>query len=417
MISNDLLKTKILELAISGRLVENNPSLPAVEVDEINSNFNFEIPQNWKWVRYGNIADSKMGKTILRSDLIENGIPVYSATQQDKIFGFVKKSDLLLKKGDIVIPARGNSIGYAMLVNDEVATCTQTTICSTNISKVNSKYLVYCCQYFRKIWFKFSGAAIPQVTIKQINNNILPLPPKEEQELIVNKLEEIFALIDKKSKNDNDIDRLKKTLKNKILDEAINGTLVENDLTLPSIDLTNYVDKGPYDLPFNWRWSKLMFIGTSKIGLTYSPADVNDNGIIVLRSSNIKNGKLVLEDIVRVKCKINDTLYVQNNDILICARNGSKSLVGKSAILTDIKEKMTFGAFMALYSSNYNSWVYWFMQSKFYYYQLAQGSNTMTINQLTQKHLNNILIPIPPREEQKKIVDRIEQLFYLIDKL
>ena len=64
-------------------------------------------------------------------------------------------------------------------------------------------------------------------------------------------------------------------------------------------------------------------IGTTNIGLTYKPTDIVADGTMVLRSSNIINGKIDLSDLVRVNSIVRDNQYIQENDILICARNGS----------------------------------------------------------------------------------------------
>ena len=76
-------------------------------------------------------------------------------------------------------------------------------------------------------------------------------------------------------------------------------------------------------------WCKVEDISQSYIGLTYSPKDVSSQGTIVLRSSNIQNGKIDLTDIVRVSKEIPSKLVVNANDIIICARNGSKKLYNR----------------------------------------------------------------------------------------
>jgi len=135
-----------------------------------------------------------------------------------------------------------------------------------------------------------------------------------------------------------------------------------------------------------------------------------------LRSSNIQQGKLSLQDIVRVNSDIPEKLYVQNNDILICARNGSKRLVGKSAIINGIKEPMTFGAFMAICKTSLYEYVYLFLQSNVFFSQLREVSGTTTINQLTQNNFNSFLIPIPPRVEQMRIANKFAELVPYIER-
>lgn len=182
------IKESILFNSVTG-LKESN-KLPLNDYNKI------KLPSNWVWVKFKDLATCRMGKTILTKDLKNSGIPVYSATNTDSVLGYIEKSDLILNKGDIVIPARGNSIGCATIINDIEATCTQTTIACYPNDKINNKFLYYCCYAFKKVWFKYSGSAIPQITISNINENYVPLPPKEEQQRIVEKLDQLLPLCD-----------------------------------------------------------------------------------------------------------------------------------------------------------------------------------------------------------------------------
>ncbi len=122
-----------------------------------------------------------------------------------------------------------------------------------------------------------------------------------------------------------------------------------------------------------------------------------------------------MEDVVRVSKKIPENLFVETNDIIICARNGSKKLVGKSALVTDVNEVTTFGAFMAICKTSLYSFVYYFLQSELFFTQLSDVSSTTTINQLTQTNFNHFLIPLPPLAEQQRIVAKIEELMPLVE--
>ena len=184
---------------------------------------------------------------------------------------------------------------------------------------------------------------------------------------------------------------------------------IKKDKPLPPIT----EDEIPFEIPPTWKWVRLGDIGESRIGLTYHPEDISDDGMIVLRSSNIQNNKLSFNDVVRVKAAVPNNLLVNTGDIIICARNGSKALVGKSAIIQDIKEPMTFGAFMAIYKSPINEYVKIYLDSPLFKKTL-DAVNTVTINQITQKNLNNAIIPLPPLAEQKRIVAKIEELEPLV---
>ena len=174
-------------------------------------------------------------------------------------------------------------------------------------------------------------------------------------------------------------------------------------------------DEIPFEIPQGWEWARIRDISRSYIGLTYSPADVSPNGPIILRSSNIKDGKLHLDDIVRVKASVPEKLWVEKNDIIICARNGSKKLVGKSAIIPEVSEPMTFGAFMAICKTSLWKYVFCFLQSDLFFSQLREVSGTTTINQLTQNNFNGFLIPIPPYSEQERIFEQLNAILPLIE--
>lgn len=170
----------------------------------------------------------------------------------------------------------------------------------------------------------------------------------------------------------------------------------------------------PFDIPETWRWVRLGTIGYTNIGLTYRPKDQTMDGVIVLRSSNIQNGKMVYEDIVKVNMEIPDNKMCKVGDILICARNGSKRLVGKSAIVD--KAGMSFGAFMAIFRSGCNQYIIHVINSAYFRNSLLGDTGTTTINQITQDMLKNSLVPLPPLAEQKRIVAKIEELLPLVDR-
>ena len=169
----------------------------------------------------------------------------------------------------------------------------------------------------------------------------------------------------------------------------------------------------PFDIPESWCWCRLGEIIDTNIGLTYSPTDiVQSGGIAVLRSNNIQNGEIVYNDLVYVSKTVPEKCMAKKGDLLICARNGSRALVGKCAI---IKENgMSFGAFMALIRSPFNSYIMNFINSPLYRARL-EGVNTTTINQITQDNLKETLIPLPPLAKQKRIVIAIEKFMPLIE--
>ena len=161
------------------------------------------------------------------------------------------------------------------------------------------------------------------------------------------------------------------------------------------------------------EYTKLGDLGEIFIGLTYKPENVSTEGTIVLRSSNIQDGELDFNDIVRVNCPVRENLLVKQNDILMCSRNGSAKLVGKCTLLPRISEPMTFGAFMTIIRTPYNGYLRYFFDSSAFRDQI-KGSATTTINQITRKMLDDVQVPIFDIETQNQISAQFEKLSMLI---
>jgi restriction endonuclease S subunit len=157
-----------------------------------------DVPAHWEVAKTSHFFKAAMGQTILAEDLVEDGEwPVFSATDGDHYFGRVNDPKVRLDVGDIVIPARGNSIGSVKLVV-EPATTTQTTIYCKPLSPSKLK-ATYVYQYFRgckESLFYFTQTAIPQITVKEVKANVILIPPFTEQTAIVEFLETELAKFD-----------------------------------------------------------------------------------------------------------------------------------------------------------------------------------------------------------------------------
>lgn len=119
-------------------------------------------------------------------------------------------------------------------------------------------------------------------------------------------------------------------------------------------------------------------------------------------------------DLVKVKCQIRENQYLKRNDIVICARNGSKALVGKCAIYEGDSDVISFGAFMAIFRTPFFQYAYLYFNSPVFRRNFS-NDDSKQINQVTQNILKNSLIPIPPEEEQKRITDKINSVFSFLD--
>ncbi|MBQ9813719.1 MAG: restriction endonuclease subunit S [Thermoguttaceae bacterium] len=440
------LRNSILQLAIQGKLVEQNKNEGISLKGEVWEDEIFPIPDNWIWKRFGFFANIRMGKTILKKDLFDEGIPVYSATQSDTVLGYVKCAELELHKDDLVIPARGNSIGYVTLVKDEVATCTQTTICATKLHDILPEYLYYCCYAFKPIWFVYSGSAIPQITVNQISNCMVPLPPLPEQKRIVAKIEELLPYIDRYEVAWTRLGELDKQfpgdLQKSVLQLAIQGKLVEQrpdegtaeelyreiqrekqrlvkegkikkEKPLPEIK----EDEIPFEIPDGWKWVRLPSIAQMCLGKMLDKQKNTGTFCQYLRNVNVRWGSFDLSDLLEMRFEdvVDPRFLIEKNDLVMC--EGGEP--GRCAVWTSEKP---FHFQKALHRIRFwNKLNPFFFFHLFKYYADSGMINDFftgsTIKHLTGQALEKFIVPLPPLSEQKRIVAKIEELLPLCERL
>lgn len=247
------------------------------------------------------------------------------------------------------------------------------------IDAINAKFFLY---YLIASKIPSLGYSRHYKLLKELN---VPVPPIAEQEKIVAELDCLSGIIEKKKQQLKELDALAQSIFYEMF-----GDPVEND-------------KG-------WEMKRLGDISQSQIGITYKPENVSDdNGTIVLRSGNIQESALCFNDIVRVNCDIKEHKYVQKGDILMCSRNGSHRLVGKVAMIPELSEKMTYGAFMTIIRSDFQSYLFAFFKTPAFRSQLT-SAQTATINQITVKMLNEIIVALPPLSLQQDFASKIESI-------
>jgi type I restriction enzyme S subunit len=421
----------------------------------------FDIPSTWSWVRFGNLVCYNMGKTPPRAesqwwgagvpwvsiaDMPESGhiLETKESVTHEAIHD--KFSERISKAGTLIMSFKLTVGRVSILDIDAVHNEAIISIYPyADENETIKKYLFAILPYVAQSGDSKNAIKGKTLNDTSISNLLIPLPPLEEQKRIVAKLEEILPLIDRYEAAWNKLEEFNKRfpgdMQKSILQLAIQGKLVEQhpeegtgeelfqqirqnceqEESQPkrrgkkTSITTNAEQEPPFDIPDTWKWVKLGQLGYTNIGLTYSPKDVRNDGVIVLRSSNIQNGKMDYEDLVKVSCEIPDNKMCHVGDILICARNGSKRLVGKAALID--QEGMSFGAFMAIFRSICNPYILHVINSAYFRNTLLGDTGTTTINQITQDMLKNVLIPLPPLDEQKRIVAKLEEVLPLCDRL
>lgn len=235
-------------------------------------------------------------------------------------------------------------------------------------------YFMNTSLYHNQVLPLIQGIKVSSVSKSAIQGTWLCIPPIEEQRRIASALTCIDNLIDS-------LDRLiakKRDIKQGAMQQLLSGKKRLKGFTEP------------------WVEKKLGDVVTNSIGLTYSPNNVKKYGTLVLRSSNIKNGKLIFEDNVFVEMSIPERAKVHTNDLLVCVRNGSKALIGKSAVITKDAEGMAFGAFMTILRANGIEQIFlnYYWQTDFIQKQVRDNMGA-TINQITNADISDFDIYVP----------------------
>ena len=330
----------------------------------------------WEKVKLGDIC-TYQSSTIKQSDLQEiNGeYPIYGASGFIKNVNFYKQD-----KPYVAVVKDGAGVGRVMQLPAFSSIIGTMQYIIPN-SDTDVKYLAYAMEHMNLSKY-YTGATIPHIYFRDYKNE----HDFVAQQQITSTLDKLQSIIAHRKQ------QLAK------LDELVKGRFVEM-FGDPTTNPNGYPVKAMSEIAEYWN------------GLTYKPEDVTENGTIVLRSSNIQNMQLEFTDIVRVNCKIVDKKYVHENDILMCSRNGSAKLVGKVALIHELDEPMSFGAFMMIIRSQYYPYLMTYFQHPAFRSQITTGATT-TINQITGNMMNKVVLPVP----DMSMVDQFAAFVTQVDK-
>ena len=391
-----------------------------------------------------------MGQTILKNQMIEKGIPVYSATIEDKPLGFIDKNQnkINLSFGDFVIPARGASIGFVTLITCENACCTQTTMYMKLFNKIISNYLYFVFYGLKDLIFKVSGSAQPQITVSDVSEQLFPLPPINEQKRIENKIDILTRHLNTYHKIEKELTSLESSfeekLKASILQYAIGGKLVKQDPhDEPASKLLERIkaekeklikegkikrdknesniiigdDKNYYEnIPNNWLAVPLKNLcALITCGYASTPK-YEDNGIPFVSAKNVKPNKFIFSNYNFISEELFNKIhrnYVPEIGDILLTRVGAG--IGEACII-DVNDKFGIYVSLTLIKPIYkltNKYLLLVLQSP--YGKTLSKKNTYGLD-ASQGNLNvdkvrKFIIPFPPINEQKRITMKINNIF------
>lgn len=257
-----------------------------------------------------------------------------------------------------------------------------------NCKPENINYIFYYLQSSKVNSFfdnELTGSTIRNLSLKSIREIPILLPPTEEQNAITDCLSTWDQAIEKQTA----LIAQKELAKKALMQQLLSGK------------------KRLKGFSGEWKELRLKDLGVIVSGLTYSPEDVKTSGVLVLRSSNIQEKQLDFRDCVYVEKKESEFNPVKKGDILICVRNGSRSLIGKNVMITQELEGVAFGAFMTVFRSDVNNYLIHLFDTDYYFSEVNKNLGA-TINSINGSDLKLFKFPIPPLEEQTAIANILQ---------
>lgn len=341
--------------------------------------------KGWEIKKWHEVLEIRSGRNQTEVECENGEYPILGSA--GKVMGYAKK--YISDEGSILIGRKG-TINNPLFIPYKYWNV-DTAFGIHALQSIDNRFLYYFCKNY-DFTKEDKGSGRPSLVKTDLLKIEMPIPPLPEQQEIVSILDDAFESIERAKSN------AEQNLKN--AKELFNVYLHKY--------FTNKED--------GWEEKSLKDVAEYFNGLTYSPKNVSNEGMIVLRSSNIQEDKLDFKDIVRVDIKVKEKIIVRDGDILMCSRNGSQRLVGKTATINNLNEVMTFGTFMMIIRSEYNPYLIWFFKSTSFKNQISSGENTM-INQITRYMLDDISLSFPPVKIQNEIVSQLDSLSDKIKKL
>ena len=389
----------------------------------------FDLPDSWEWVRLGDISEIKGGTTIPTEQECSEGILPYikvsdlntqenikEITTSNRYVNEWKESHVI-SKDSIVFPKRGGAI----FTNKKRIT-RQPLLADLNLMSVHP---LGCFEYVY-LWFDSfklstiqSGSNIPQINNQDLEPLYIPLPPEKEQTRIVCTVSKLLDIIDILSiRCSNLFDKIN-IAKSKILELAMQGKLVPQDSAdEPAADMlcrinpkAKIITDTPHypKLPDNWVLAKLTDLANLLSGRDLANEDCNDihEGIPYLRgASNIENGNLKF-----VRWSKNPQVISIKNDVLLSC----KGTVGK-IVLNKYGEIHIARQFMAIRCGQ-SILPHYLMTVLLAHISTIRKSANGIIPGISRDVLLELIIPVPPINEQMRIMQQVYLLFGILDSI
>lgn len=485
------LKNAILQLAVQGKLVpqckEDEPAsellkricaekdqngikgkkLPPITDEEIP----FDIPENWEWVRLGEIGSLLSGYAFKSTEYEKSGVQVVrisdladdTVSTKDAVY-YSKKDELnqyLVVKNSFLICLTG-SIGKMAWVQDNIPRYLNQRVgmyISYDVSITPYLWLFLHSPYVINQWIASKTSTNGNIKNSNVTEALCPIPPLAEQERIVAKIEELMPLVEEYGKAEEQLTKLNAEfpdkLRKSILQQAVQGKLTERDpADEPASELIKRIktekealiksgkikkekplppisdDEKPFDIPDTWEWVRLGDIVRYQGGYAYkSDTYVGCSNNQIIRLGNVKNNKLLLDSAPvfvsdHIACETEEYRIMPNT--ILFTMTGTKGK--RDYFYTCCTTENNMGSNSLYLNQRVGclkadgdiclEWLVFFLQTETVLSQIF-ATATGNVNQanIGSNSTLNLVLPIPPLAEQKRIVKRVEELLALCDEL
>jgi type I restriction enzyme, S subunit len=425
----------------------------------------FEIPESWEWVRLGSIFSIEMGQSPAGNTVSENNIGI--EFHQGKMFFGDKYINLSGKytssptkyapKNSVLLCVRA-PVGKVNITNRKL--CIGRGLCAIiPLAGMPLLFVYYLLAAYENIFVKqATGTTFVAITAETVKNQLIPLPPFAEQIRIAEQIEKLIPVINEYRKVEDNIKKLNdcfpELLKKSILQEAVQGKLVPQDPTdepasvlLERIraekerliqegkikrdkhesviyrrDNSHYEKRGseeiciddeiPFELPNGWRWCRFSTICYKLTDGSHNPPPKRAKGFRVISARNIKNGRILFTDEDRL-CdqngfnKENPRTQISKGDVILGIIGGS---IGNTAIY-GYDEPVIAQRSIAIFGSSINNkYMKLLLDSPLFQQQFNSKSNGTAQGGIYLGELANMLVPLPPVNEQNRILASLSSL-------
>ena len=444
------LKGSLLFAAMQGKIVEQNenelvPDLSGIK-NKKTEEIGFDIPSKWQTAHLETISESIASKQyqIAASEFkTEGSFPVVSQSKE-YVIGYCDDKTKLYHHDKPVVVFGDHTTIVKYVDFDFVVGADGVKIFEPNTDIITAKFFSYVLDYYSTGLEKVGGYSRHY---KFVKDKPFPIPPVEEQHRIVAKIEELLPYIDRYAEAYEKLEKFNakfpEDMKKSILQYAIQGKLVEQRLEegtaeelyqqiqeekqklikegkikkeKPLAEITE--DEIPFEIPESWKWCR---IGDTCEGFEYGTAKKSKvtGKRAVLRMGNIQFGKVIYSNLVYSDDEDDIEKYKLKDGDLLFNRTNSKEWVGKTAIYKGEMPAIYAGYLVRFKPIDFDSkYLNYVMQTQ-YYWTFCQRERTDAIGQsnINAQKLKKFVFPLPPVEEQHRIVAKIEELLLYCDRL